>query len=207
VDHEGRSPALAGEPRRAALGGRRLTDLLQRSFGVTGTASPQELKARYRALAQRSARGEAPAADVEQLRRASVALAQELAFIGFDRMQVEEALIGEGCPADVASGASDAIAGTVSRRVKSPLEREMVTPVDAAYARLAERTLAAEAVRTMTPSSYGLGFIIRLAVAFVVIMGALVASLDFFPRILRPAKVEPAPPMPVQLVPPEKPTK
>lgn len=134
---------------------------------------------------------------------ASVALAQELAFIGFDRDQVAEALAAEGCPPDAAADAASAIAGSVSRRVKSPLEREAVTPVDAAYARLADRTVAAESARTMTPSSYGLGFIIKLAVAFVVIMGALVASLDFFPRILRPAKVEPAP-VTIQLVPADK---
>ena len=130
-----------------------------------------------------------------------MALAQELVFIGFDRMQVEQALIDEGCPPAIAADGATSIAGLVSRRVKSPLERELVTPVDAAYARLAERTVAAESVRTMTASSYGLGFIIKLAVAFVVIMGALVTSLDFFPRILRPAKVEPAP-VQIQLLPP-----
>jgi hypothetical protein len=132
-----------------------------------------------------------------------VALAQELVFIGFDRTQVEQALIDEGCPPAVAADGAVSIAGMVSRRVKSPLERELVTPLDAAYARLAERTLAAESVRTMTASSYGLGFIIKLAVAFVVIMGALVASLDFFPRILQSPKVQPVP-VTIQLVPPEK---
>jgi len=132
---------------------------------------------------------------------ASVALAQELTIIGFDREQVEGALAAEGCPADAASEAAGAIAGSISRRVKSPLEREAVTPVDAAYARLSDRIAAAESARGMTASSYGLGFIIKLAVAFVVIMGALVTSLDFFPRILRPAKVEPGP-VPIQLLPP-----
>ena len=135
-----------------------------------------------------------------------MALAQELVFIGFDRTQVEQALVDEGCPPSVAAEGAAAIAGAVSRRVKSPLEREFVSPVDAAYARLADRTVAAESARNLTPSSYGLGFIIKLAVSFAVIMGALVASLDYFPRILRPAKVEPAP-VQLQLLPPPEKTK
>jgi hypothetical protein len=207
VDHEGRDGRFApGAAGRAARGGRRLTDLLQRSFGLSGTATPQELKARYRSLAQRCAQPDAPPDEIERLRVASVALAQELVFIGFDRAQVEQALVDEGCPPSVAADGAAAIAGTVSRRVKSPLEREFVSPVDAAYARLADRTVAAESARNMTPSSYGLGFIVKLAVSFAVIMGALIASLDYFPRILRPAKVEAAP-VQIQLLPAENPKK
>lgn len=92
----------------------------------------------------------------------------------------------------------------MSRVVPAPLERVLLRPEDEAYARLAERTLAAESMRNVTASSYGFGFIIRLAIAFVLVMGALVAALDFFPRVLRPAKVAPAPApaYPVQLLPP-----
>jgi hypothetical protein len=98
----------------------------------------------------------------------------------------------------------------VSRVVPAPLERGAVPPEDAAYARLAERMIAAESMRTATASSYGFGFLIRLALAFVIVMGALLAALDFFPRALRPAKVAPAPApaYPVQLLPPaEQPAK
>ena len=99
--------------------------------------------------------------------------------------------------------AARASAGEVSRQVPEPLARGTRRPEDQAYARLAERTLAAESMRTATASSYGFGFIARLAIAFVVVIVALVAALDFFPRALRP-KAEPvaAPPIPVQLVPP-----
>jgi hypothetical protein len=88
--------------------------------------------------------------------------------------------------------------------VPAPLERGAVPPADAAYARLSERLSAAESMRTATASSYGFGFVVRLALAFVIVMGALVAALDFFPRVMRPAKVAPAP-YPVELLPPSPP--
>ena len=82
-----------------------------------------------------------------------------------------------------------AAAGPVSRLVPDPLERATVRPEDAAYARLSERIHAAESMRTATASSYGFGFMARLAIAFIVVIGALIAALDFFPRVLQPAKV------------------
>lgn len=112
-------------------------------------------------------------------------------------------LVAEGCPEDVATTVARVSAGLVSRVVPAPLERGAVPPEDAAYARLSERLFAAESMRNATASSYGFGFVIRLAVAFVVVIGGLVAALDFFPRVMRPAKVAPAPaPLPIQLVPP-----
>ena len=147
---------------------------------------------------------------MQRLEHASLALAQELAHLGHDEAHVTATLVAEGCPDHVAATVARASAGPVSRVVPAPLERGAVPPEDAAYARLSERMIAAESMRTATASSYGFGFVIRLALAFVIVMGALVAALDFFPRVLRPAKVAPAPApvYPVQLLPPpEQPAK
>lgn len=176
-------------------------------MGLPGSASPGEIKARYRSLAQRCRfGGEARPEEHARLLEASLALAQELSYQGYDEEAARQLLIGEGCPADVAAEVARVAAGPVSRVVPAPLERVLLRPEDAAYARLAERTLAAESMRNATASSYGFGFIIRLAIAFVLVMGALIASLDFFPRALRPAKVAPQPAAayPVQLVPPSR---
>jgi hypothetical protein len=193
----------------AARGGRRLTGAgassrLQDALGLAGPAAPGEIKARYRALAQR-----AGADDLERLEHASLALAQELAHLGHDEGHVAATLVAEGCPGPVAATVARASAGPISRVVPAPLERGAVPPADDAYARLSGRLAAAESMRTATASSYGFGFVIRLALAFVVVIGALVAALDFFPRALRPAKVAPAPAAPapysVELLPPSPP--
>jgi hypothetical protein len=116
---------------------------------------------------------------------------------------VEAALAAEGCPERVARAVAGAAAGRVSRVVPEPLERAPPSPEDTAYARLSGRLLATESIRTATAASYGFGFMARLVIAFIVVMGALVAALDFFPRVLRPASVAvPPQPIPVQLVPP-----
>ncbi len=169
--------------------------LLQESLGLSGPASPAEIKARYRALAQRC--GDAPPEDHERLRRASLLLAQELAYLGHDEAAIERVLSGEGCPGEVAASVASAAGGPVSRVVGDPLERPQSTPVDVAYTRLAERALATESLRTATASSYGFGFIARLAIAFLVVIAGLIAALDFFPRLVAPAKLAPAPPRPV----------
>ncbi len=180
--------------------------LLEQSLGISGAASPDEIKARYRTLAQRCADGDARPEEYERLRFVSLALAQELAYLGHDEGSIERTLAGEGCPESVAADAARASAGRVSRLVPDPLTRNTQRPEDAAYIRLAERTLAAQSMRTATASSYGFGFLAKLAIAFAVVVGSLVYALDFFPRLMQPAKVapQPAPPMPVQLVPPGK---
>jgi hypothetical protein len=210
VDHAGRHRA---GPRGAARGRRRLTGTsatprLQDALGLAGPAAPGEIKARYRALAIRSREGGED--ENRRLEHASLALAQELAHLGHDEAHVSATLVAEGCPDHVAATVARASAGPVSRVVPAPLERGAVPPEDAAYARLSERMIAAESMRTATASSYGFGFLIRLALAFVIVMGALIAALDFFPRVLRPAQVAPAPApvYPVQLLPPpEQPAK
>lgn len=128
---------------------------------------------------------------------------QELGYLGFGAESVARILAGEGVPEDVIAESAPA-AGPLQRRVYDPLERPAAPPEDEAYLRLAQRTQAAESLRTATLSSYGFGFIARLAIASVLAMVALVAALDFFPRLVGPAKVTPTPPQPVpiQLVPP-----
>lgn len=112
-------------------------------------------------------------------------------------------LAAEGVPEDVIAESAPA-AGPLQRRVYDPLERQAMPPEDEAYLRLAQRTQAAESLRTATLSSYGFGFIARLAIASVLAMVALVAALDFFPRLVAPPKVAapPPPPVPILLVPP-----
>ncbi|APV49957.1 hypothetical protein BWI17_09820 [Betaproteobacteria bacterium GR16-43] len=197
MDHEGRSAPRAG---RAAGGGRRLTGFLQEALGLSDGASPAEIKARLRALGHRCRGPEASEGDRDRLRVAALTLGQELNYVGLDRSHIENLLLEEGCPQDLATDVAHSVGSPVARRVPDPLEREVVRPEDAAYARLAERGRATKSMREATASSYGFGFIARLAIAFVVIMVALVSSLDFFPRALQPAKVAP-PPIPIQLVP------
>ena len=177
--------------------------MLQDALGLAGPASPGEIKARYRALAQRCAAAEARPEEHDRLEDASLALAQELAHLGHDQARIEKILVAEGCPDRAAACVARASGGPISRVVHEPLERATLTPEDAAYARLSGRLVTAESIRTATASSYGFGFMARLAIAFIVVVGALVAALDFFPRVLQPAKVAAPPqPIPVQLVPP-----
>lgn len=180
--------------------------MLQQSLGVQGAANPQEIKARFRTLAQRCARDEATAEEHERLRPAAAALAQELSYLGYDVAAVEGLLAAEGCAPDVSAEVAASTAGPIARRVHDPLERRSPHPEDEAYARLATRLHSAEHLRTATLSSFGFGFIVKLAVAFVLVIVALVMALDFFPRLVTPQKAAPqAPqPVPIQLVPPEK---
>ena len=128
---------------------------------------------------------------------------QELGYLGFDSASAARLLAEEGCPQALIDEVAPA-AGPVARRVYDPLERQTIRPVDEAYARLADRAHAAESMRTATVASSGFGFIAWLAIASLVATVALILALDFFPRILQPAKVAPLPPppIPIQLVPP-----
>jgi hypothetical protein len=202
VVHEGRQARARRAAGRAARGGRRLTGFLERSLGVTGSAPPQEIKARYRSLAQRCAGGEADADEAARLRTASVALAQELNYLGHDAGAIEALLVGEGCPRAVAAEVAASTAGPITRRVADPLERQTVRPEDEAYTRLAARLESAETMRKATASSYGFGFIARLAIAFVIVMVALTSALDFVPRAFRaPRSAAPPAPVPIELLP------
>lgn len=186
---------------------------LHDALGVGGSASAEEIKAVYRSLALRCQPGAQPAPELlERLQLASIALGQELAHAGYDEGFIYRALTEEGCPVDVATVAARAAGGRFSRVVPG-IERSYRSPEDAAYARLAARTQANQAMMEARGSSFGFGFIARLAVAFGLSLGALYLALYFVPRALQspvdagtasPPKAE-MPPMPVQLVPEPRP--
>lgn len=182
---------------------------LHNALGLQGSASADEIKAVYRSLAQRCQPGAQPSAELlERLQLASIALGQELAHAGYDQVFIYRALTEEGCPVEVATVVARAAGGRFSRVVPG-IERSYRSPEDAAYARLAARTRANQAMMEARGTGFGFGFLAKLAVVFVLSIGALYLALHFVPRALHSAAdASPAPPqkaempaMPVHLVP------
>jgi hypothetical protein len=159
---------------------------LHDALGLPGPASAEEIKAVYRSLAQRCRPEANPDSELlERLQLASIALGQELARAGYDEVFIHRALAEEGCPVEIATVVARASGGPYSRVVHT-LERNACSPGDAAYARLAARTLATQAMQEASGSaSYGLGFLVKLVIAFVLSCIVLYLALAAIPRALQ----------------------